>query len=443
MIFSSIEFLIFFIFFLLSLKFFQKFQSEIIIYYSLFFYAFWDIKFTLLILYLLFSTFYFIKKKINLKISIILILLPLFYFKYSFFFVDLICIDFLKKFSYSGNLPLGISFISFTCIAAIIDIHSKSFGLKEINLKNFSQFIFYFPQLIAGPILRLKDLLHIFNQKIYFDQSNFKFGIVLFLIGFIKKIYFADTIGSYIDPIFLNVDNVDPSKIHKAFLLFPIQIYFDFSGYVDMALGISSCLSIKLPINFNKPYLRSSLTEFWRNWHITLSNWFRDYIYIPLGGSKKNSIIRNINLILTMTIAGLWHGASLNFILWGFLNGFILSLEKYFKFFEKNNTFKIIINCVILFNLWIIFRIQDLSILFNFFIILYSNILLFFNLSNIVTLIITILLIFSQKFEDINKIKSFSNRLNFSYLLPFFIVILLIGFGLNAGQSNKFIYFDF
>ena len=127
----------------------------------------------------------------------------------------------------------------------------------------------------------------------------------------------------------------------------------------------------------------------------------------------------------------------------GVFKWFILSLEKYFKFFEKNNTFKIIINCVILFNLWIIFRIQDLSILFNFFIILYSNILLFFNLSNIVTLIITILLIFSQKFEDINKIKSFSNRLNFSYLLPFFIVILLIGFALNAGQSNKFIYFDF
>jgi alginate O-acetyltransferase complex protein AlgI len=389
------------------------------------------------------SSYYLIKKKINLKISLTLILLPLFYFKYSFFFLDLISADLLKKYSYSGDLPLGISFISFTCIAAIIDVHLKNFTKEEIELKNFSQFILYFPQLIAGPILRLKDLLHIFNKKIYFEKSNFKFGIVLFLIGFVKKIYFADTIGGYIDPIFLNVDNVDPSKIHKAFLLFPIQIYFDFSGYVDMALGISCCLSIKLPINFNKPYLRSSLTEFWRNWHITLSNWFRDYIYIPLGGSKKNPMTRNINLILTMTIAGLWHGASLNFILWGFLNGFILSLEKYFKFFEKDNTFKIIINCAILFNLWIIFRIQDLSILFNFFIILYSNILLFFDLSNIVTLILTILFIFSQRFEDINKIKSFSNKLNFSYLLPFFIVILLIGFAMNAGQSDKFIYFDF
>ena len=280
-------------------------------------------------------------------------------------------LNFLKNFSYNGNLPLGISFISFTCIAAIVDIHLKSFNKQEIKLKNFSQFILYFPQLIAGPILRLKDLLHIFNKKILFDQSNLKFGLVLFLIGFIKKIYFADTIGNYIDPIFLDLENVNPSKLHKAFLLFPIQIYFDFSGYVDMALGISNCLSIKLPINFNKPYLTSSLTEFWRNWHITLSNWFRDYIYIPLGGSKKRPMVRNMNLILTMSIAGLWHGASLNFILWGFLNGLILALEKYFKFHEKKNNFKIIINCFIIFNLWIIFRIQDFNVLINFFIILY------------------------------------------------------------------------
>ena len=443
MIFSSIEFLIFFVIFILSLKLFKKYQSEIIIYYSLFFYGFWDLKFTILILYLLFSTYYFLKKRVNLKISITCLLLPLFYFKYSFFFINLFELNFLINFSYLGNLPLGISFISFTCIAAIVDIHLKSFNKEEINLKNFSQFILYFPQLIAGPILRLKDLLHIFNQKILFDQSNLKFGLVLFLIGFIKKIYFADTIGNYIDPIFLDIENVDPSKLHKAFLLFPIQIYFDFSGYVDMALGISNCLSIKLPINFNKPYLTNSLTEFWRNWHITLSNWFRDYIYVPLGGSKKGPMTRNINLLLTMSIAGLWHGASLNFILWGFLNGLILTFEKYLKSYNKKNIFKIIINCFIVFNLWVVFRVQDFNLLINFFTILYSNILLFFKPSNILVLLFTVLSIFTQKFEDIDKIKIFSDKLKFSYIIPFFIVFLLIGFAMNAGQSDKFIYFDF
>jgi len=443
MIFSSIEFIIFFIIFILSLKLLRKYQNEIIIYYSLFFYGFWDLKFTALILYLLFSTYYFLKKKISLKISITCLLLPLFYFKYSSFFINLFELNFLINFSYLGNLPLGISFISFTCIAAIVDIHLKSFDKEEINLKNFSQFILYFPQLIAGPILRLKDLLHIFNQKIIFDQSNLKFGLVLFLIGFIKKIYFADTIGNYIDPIFLDIENVDPSKLHKAFLLFPVQIYFDFSGYVDMALGVSNCLSIKLPINFNKPYHTSSLTEFWRNWHITLSNWFRDYIYIPLGGSKKGPMIRNVNLILTMSIAGLWHGASLNFVLWGFINGLILSLEKYFDYFKTGNIFKIILNCFVIFNLWVIFRIQDLNSIYVFFHKMYSNIFFITETSNLIVLTITIFFIFLQKFENIDKIKMFSTNLRFSYLVPFLIVIIFIGFGLSAGQSEKFIYFDF
>ena len=152
MIFSSIEFLIFFVIFILSLKLFKKYQSEIIIYYSLFFYGFWDLKFTILILYLLFSTYYFLKKRVNLKISITFLLLPLFYFKYSFFFINLFELNFLINFSYLGNLPLGISFISFTCIAAIVDIHLKSFNKEEINLKNFSQFILYFPQ---NPLIHL------------------------------------------------------------------------------------------------------------------------------------------------------------------------------------------------------------------------------------------------------------------------------------------------
>ncbi|WP_179850693.1 MBOAT family O-acyltransferase [Candidatus Pelagibacter communis] len=396
-----------------------------------------------MILYLLFTTYFFIKRSINLKISIVLILLPLFYFKYSIFFFELTGINHPENFAYSGNLPLGISFISFTCLAAIIDVKSKNFDFDKIELNSFSQFILYFPQLIAGPILRLKDLIHVFNDKIVFENSNIKFGIFLFLIGFIKKIYFADNIGSYIDPIFSNINNVDPVELHKAFLLFPIQIYFDFSGYVDMALGISNCLSIKLPINFNKPYLTNSITEFWRCWHITLSNWFRDYIYIPLGGSKKGSLKRNFNLLLTMSIAGLWHGASLNFLLWGLLNGIFLSIEKYFDFFNKKSLLRVILNCFLIFNLWIIFRIQDFNQIFDFFKILYTNSFLFLHYSNLIVLMITFIFIFLQKFEDIHKIKNFAQKMSYSYLLPFFIVIVLIGFAMNAGQSDKFIYFDF
>lgn len=443
MIFSSIEFLLFFLVFLLFIKFLNKFQSAWIIFFSLFFYSFWDAKFTFLIIYLLLITFYFIKRLINIKISIIAVLLPLFYFKYSSFFFQIINIKTLSTFAYSGNLPLGISFITFTCLAAIIDVHARNFKNNEIKLNNFSQFILYFPQLIAGPILRLKDLLHIFKKKIVFKNSNIKFGIVLFLIGFVKKIYFADNIGSYIDPIFSNIESVDNKELHKAFLLFPIQIYFDFSGYVDMALGISNCLSIKLPINFNKPYLTHSITEFWRNWHITLSNWFRDYIYIPLGGSKKGSLSRNFNLLITMTIAGLWHGASFNFLLWGFLNGLLLSIEKYFVFFKKKKIYKIIFNCFIVFNLWVIFRIQEFSQIYIFYELLYKNFFLFFETSNLIVLLLTVILVYLQKFEDLDKIENYSKRISLSYLLPFFVVIIFVGFAINAGQTDKFIYFDF
>ncbi len=443
MIFSSLSFVIFFLIFILSINFFKKFQSILIIFFSLFFYGYWDPKFLILIFYLLFFSYILIKFEISIKYSVLVVLLPLFYFKYSFFFSELVNINNLKIYSYTGDLPLAISFISFTCLAAIIDVKNNNFNKHEINLNNFSQFILYFPQLIAGPILRLKDLIFVFKNKIVFEKNNIKFGIFLFTIGFVKKIYFADTIGVYIDPIFENIDSVPPEELFKAFILFPIQIYFDFSGYVDMALGISNILSIQLPINFNKPYLTSSLTEFWRNWHITLSNWFRDYVYIKLGGSMKGNLIRNLNLIITMSIAGLWHGASLNFILWGFLNGIILSIEKYFKVIKNYKFFKIIVNCFIVFNLWIIFRIPEINSIFMFYKIFYTNIFNLFNFSNLIVFAFVILMIYLQKFEDINKLKKFTSNLNYYYLIPFVLVIIGTGLGLNTGQSEKFIYFDF
>ena len=173
--------------------------------------------------------------------------------------------------------------------------------------------------MIAGPILRANELIPSLKKKIILKDDNIRFGILLFTIGFVKKVFFADSIASFIDPIFEKENLSSSEDFFKAFLLFPLQIYFDFSGYVDMALGISKILSIDLPINFNRPYLSKSLTEFWRSWHITLSKWFRDYIYIPLGGSKVGQGKLFYNLLLTMFVAGLWHGASLNFILWGLL----------------------------------------------------------------------------------------------------------------------------
>ncbi len=442
MIFSSLEFLVFFSVFLILIKNFKSYQKEIIILTSFIFYSFWSPIFFFLLLYLCLSNYLFIKYEVKLKYSISISLLPLFYFKYSLFFISLLNIEFLKKYAYVDNLPLAISFITFTAIATIIDTKFKKHD-EKLDIKNFTEFLVYFPQLIAGPILRVKQLIPQLKNRIYIEKSNIKFGLVLFTVGFVKKIFLADNIASYIDPFFASsLTNSD--DIIKCFLLFPLQIYFDFSGYVDMALGVSIILGISLPQNFDKPYLSESLTEFWRNWHITLSSWFRDYLYIPLGGSRKSKITLFFNLILVMSVAGLWHGASLNFILWGFLNGLILFSEKIIgKFFNIHSLMKIILTCFIIFNLWIVFRINEFSQLISFFVEFYSNLNRLFLFENLLILLILMAGVISQKFDNFHKIKRFSHNVPIYIILPFFMIIILTGLGMNAGTSDKFIYFEF
>ena len=331
------------------------------------------------------------------------------------------------QYSYKGELPLAISFLTFTAVAVLIDRKNKI--NNEYNFFKISEYLLFFPQLIAGPILRLNQLAPQLNNKILFLKDNIKFGIILFSIGYIKKVYFADNIGIYIDPYFQDPSLTDSKNLLKAFLLFPIQIYFDFSGYIDMALGISKILGINLPQNFNKPYFACSITDFWRRWHITLSSWFKDYLYIPLGGSKVVSYKIYFNLLVTMCVAGLWHGANFNFILWGFLNGLILSVERFFKIEKFSYSFvKNLFYCFVIFNLWIIFRISDFSSMLIFFDKLYSNfadIILFENLT--VLLFVCICVIF-QKYDNYNVLQRFSKKINLKILIPFFVTIILVGF---------------
>ena len=211
-----------------------------------------------------------------------------------------------------------------------------------------------------------------------------------------------------------------------------------------MALGVSKIFGINLPQNFNMPYHATSITDFWRRWHITLSNWFKDYLYIPLGGSKNGKLKNYYNLIVTMTIAGIWHGASLNFILWGFLNGIILCFEKLFNLVSlKYNFIKNIFACFIIFNLWIFFRISDFPSIIIFFDNLYLADESLFVLENFLTLFFVIIIVFLQKFENHNFLFFLSKKLNFSFIISFFLIILLLGFSISLGQSEKFIYFQF
>jgi alginate O-acetyltransferase complex protein AlgI len=442
MIFSSFKFLLFFLIFILSINYFPKYQKNLIIVFSLFFYLYWNPIYIFLIIYLCLITYFLIKRNINLKTALVFNFIPLIYFKYSAFILMNTNHQILNMISFTGELPLAISFVTFTTAALIIDIKLDKFK-ENLNFKDLTEFISYFPQLIAGPILRAKELVPKLKNNIVFNKQNIKFGLLLFLIGFIKKVFLADNISEIINPFFENPELYQSKDLIKSFLLFPLQIYFDFSGYVDMALGVSYFLGIELPINFNKPYQSYSLTEFWRRWHITLSTWFRDYLYIPLGGSKVSKIRLFFNLVFTMTIAGLWHGASFNFILWGFINGLVLSFEKFFIKNDVKSRSRLILTCFIIFNLWVLFRIESFNTTYSYFTILYSNLNEIFILENIIILFLLIFFIYLQKFEDHNLLKKATSKVNFAFLVTLTSTIILFGLTMALGSSEKFIYFQF
>lgn len=254
-------------------------------------------------------------------------------------------------------LPLGISFFTFTQIAYLVDSY-KNVVTKQ-DFVSYSLFVSYFPHLLAGPIIHYKDMLPQFidPQEKHIDWDNIAQGLVLFAIGLFKKVIIADTFAKWANPGF-GAEYLNMIEAWSVTLSYTFQIYFDFSGYTDMALGLSLMLNIKLPLNFNSPYKANSIIEFWRRWHITLSNFLRDYLYIPLGGNRKGKIRRFLNLIITMLLGGLWHGASWTFVFWGALHGLALTINHLWRDFGlKTNWF---IGRVLTFGVviagWVFFR---------------------------------------------------------------------------------------
>lgn len=237
-------------------------------------------------------------------------------------------------------LPLGISFFTFTQIAFLIDAyHGK---VKSFNFIHYCLFVTYFPHLIAGPILHHKKMIDQFadpkTQVLKID--NITLGFTYFVIGLAKKILIADTFAKYSDPIFSTAGLGPSPTFFEAWLgaiAFSFQIYFDFSAYSDMAIGISKILGISLPVNFNSPYKSRNISEFWRRWHISLSSFLRDYLYIPLGGNRKGELRKYLNLITVMVLGGLWHGANWTFVVWGGLHGLYLTVYHLWSG-KKNNS---------------------------------------------------------------------------------------------------------
>ncbi|MBA3661941.1 MAG: MBOAT family protein [Gammaproteobacteria bacterium] len=281
------------------------------------------------------------------------------YFKYTNFFVDNINIATNSHLFVSQIiLPLGISFFTFTQIAFLVDFYRDK-G-KKYSVIDYCLFVSYFPHLLAGPIIHHAQMMPQFsnpeNGKI--NYQNIYFGLALFIIGLTKKVVLADTFALFANDGYSHVNDLNCMTAWITSLAYTFQIYFDFSGYTDMAIGASKLFNITLPRNFNSPYQALSIRDFWHRWHITLSHFLRDYLYIPLGGNRVSEIKINRNLILTFVLGGFWHGAGWTFIWWGLLHGLALSLQRLFG--KLNFQLPNLLSWLITFNFinitWVFFR---------------------------------------------------------------------------------------
>ena len=489
MLFNSVDFVVFFAFVITLIVVIRNrnFSLVFIIAASYLFFYFSN---NFLITLLIFSTLldYFVgkeiwktkeksKKKNLLIISIIGNLGLLGFFKYTDFAIS----QFNEIFNVFGinqlslleiALPVGISFYTFQTLSYTIDIYRGSLTPSK-TFKEFALFVAFFPQLVAGPILRASNFLPQIREKFgelqtqswkqsIIQNSNLKLGFTLMSFGFFKKMFFADNIAPFVDEIFLNPVGLDSFVIVLGAIAFGIQLYCDFSGYTDIAIGAALILGFKIPKNFNFPFFATSPSEFWRRWHISLSSWVKDYVFFPLVIKNKRSQIRILSsLFVTMFLIGIWHGAGLNFIIYGFIHGSYVTIETFFrsKFpkIEKNQFFKSKIGKIIsilatqylIILSFLAFRIQDLEMLsysiqkfifFDFILNDVSSFILEHKLPLFLMLIFVIIHIISYKNQNfVNRI----SNLPLKYWIIFLILLISGIIFFYDTDPKAFIYFRF
>jgi alginate O-acetyltransferase complex protein AlgI len=348
MLFCTKEFLLFFlvVFPLYWLTPWRQARVWILLAASFYFYCCWNQYLAALILVTSFMDYVFAlamertdipwRRRLLLILSLVMNLGLLVYFKYANFFIQSF-IDSARAFGYTGSiglltviLPVGISFYTFEAINYTVDVYRKKIP-AERNLGHFLLFIMFFPHLVAGPIVRAKDFLRQIQRPKRWSWPRLLLGVGLFVLGWLKKEAVAEQMARFADPVFANPDAYGTGATWLAVVAYALQIYGDFSGYSDMALGLAHTLGYKLTPNFNLPYLATNIAEFWRRWHMSLSNWLRDYLFIPLGGSRGSSLQTARNLLITMTLGGLWHGANWTFVLWGIVHGLLLIVQRAFR----------------------------------------------------------------------------------------------------------------
>ena len=373
MVFSSAIFLLAFLPIVFISNYFIKkeYSNYLLLIASLIFYAWGEPYLVLLMIFSILVNWFFgllidktcnTSRKLILAGGIIIDLSILGYFKYAGFFVKII------NFAVGSNLfpipkislPIGISFFTFQAISYIVDVYRGDTEASN-NPVNVALYISFFPQLIAGPIVKYRDINKQIEQRsIRWDEVSD--GFKRFIYGLGKKVIISNVLGSLVDTIYANeIGTISSVVAWLGAFAYTFQIYYDFSGYSDMAIGLGKMFGFNILENFNYPYLSGSITEFWRRWHISLGSWFREYLYIPLGGNRKGVIRTYLNLVAVFFFTGLWHGADLSFIIWGLYHGFFTILERagFKKILDKSKILSIIATFFVVTIGWVMFRATD------------------------------------------------------------------------------------
>ena len=465
MLFSSpVFFLFFLVYFCLHQVVPLRHRVSLIIVGSAIFYAWWRIEYAWLPFALMAIAFGGVRwmertadaaqRKRRATLAIVVLFVPLLVFKYAnFLYHDVVgaALGWDDRL-WELPLPLGVSFVTFTLTAFIVDIYKRKFPAVP-SAATVLAYVLFFPHLIAGPILRPHELVPQLDHPRRTRLRRAAVPLAIFTLGLVKKLVFADTIAGAVDTIYAQpAGTVTGPQALLAIYGFSVQIYCDFSGYTDMAIGLALLLGVRLPNNFLRPYAATSIIEFWRRWHITLSSWLRDYLYIPLGGNRHGRVQEMRNLIITMALGGLWHGASWTFVVWGLLHGAGVAVTHGVqRAVGSARTLPAWIGVIVTFHfvtlVWVFFRAASLGAAFAMLSAAMTgggwagaSALVGGNL-----FIVALMLLFAagHRLDDHRRVKAMVRYLRPEILWPLVLFLWVLAIAVSQGNTAKFIYFDF
>lgn len=463
MSFASVEFIAFFCVVLLLSVILQHYDKEnikqvLLLVASYFFYGCWDWRFCFLLIFVSLTAYFTAQRtenKVLCSIGIAVPLIVLGIFKYFNFFVSSISNIFGKNSqALKIILPVGISFYTFQALSYVIDVKRKKLKAERSFIR-VALYISFFPQLVAGPIVRASDFLPQVEEKRKITFDGLEYGVQLIVFGLFKKIVLADNLSVFVDDVYFSPVAYHWTSLILAAIAYSLQIYFDFSGYSDIAIGCAKCFGYDFLPNFNLPYISRNITEFWRRWHLSLSTWLKEYLYIPLGGNRKGKARMYANLLITMLLGGLWHGADWTFVAWGGMHGIALCIDK-LRSHKHDDVFIVkyigtIITYLFVVFAWIFFRAENFSNAWQIIagiLSMQQGIVQNFSwvyISIVILSVASVLAVHKAKLDREDFVRGYYPTVNLNTVkgLSLFLIFLGLTVGLAYTGGSPFVYFQF